>query len=243
MSETRSPDELVDAVVALQARLDTLETLVAVRASTRPTGDIEPTVRVNAKTGTLLLQGQTVNRADYPVLWQFAQDESLVISGLFTIGDGTLTFGLPDFRGRVIVGASPLAVGAKVGADSIVLVAGNMPVHDHTYTAAFHHVDHGHGSHGHGDSGVTNSIGQHGGHFPGTQFNAQLGPDYGLAAWNSGGTFNGQHQHTVDTGWASTIPNGVIGTHTLDINSAGNVSPTSLDNRQASLALNWLIYV
>ncbi len=58
-------------------------------------------------------------------------------------GDGTTTFCLPDYRGRVAVGWNPFApaaepyskIGGKAGDDAIVLTATQVPIHTHTVVA------------------------------------------------------------------------------------------------------------
>lgn len=63
-------------------------------------------------TGFLELNGQTVNREDYPRLWEMVDDYNLVNmvseaswsanKGKFSDGNGTTTFRLPDLRGQFI---------------------------------------------------------------------------------------------------------------------------------------------
>jgi microcystin-dependent protein len=53
-------------------------------------------------------------------------------------GDGRTTFGLPDLRGRLPVhqgtgfGLTPRNIGQKAGVETVVLTAGQLPVHTHT---------------------------------------------------------------------------------------------------------------
>jgi microcystin-dependent protein len=48
-------------------------------------------------------------------------------------GDGKTTFGIPDLRGRAIVGASPAYLaGTKGGVESATLATGQMPTHYHS---------------------------------------------------------------------------------------------------------------
>ncbi len=50
-------------------------------------------------------------------------------------GDGVVTFGLPDLRGRAIVGMSNgHTLGEKAGSETYTLLTANMPVHTHTAT-------------------------------------------------------------------------------------------------------------
>ncbi|WP_428718018.1 phage tail protein [Undibacterium curvum] len=47
-------------------------------------------------------------------------------------GDGSKTFGLPDLRGRTMVGQGPAYnLGTKGGAESVTLTSENMPQHNH----------------------------------------------------------------------------------------------------------------
>ena len=79
----------------------------------------------------------------------FAQGQLLAISSnsaLFSIlgttygGDGRSTFGLPDTRGRSVIGAgsgpglSAIALGLKGGAETVTLSVTNLPSHGHSAT-------------------------------------------------------------------------------------------------------------
>lgn len=60
--------------------------------------------------------------------------------GTFFGGDGRIEFGLPDLRGRAIVGATALttpldvayAIGEKAGTETVSLTADQMPAHTHS---------------------------------------------------------------------------------------------------------------
>jgi microcystin-dependent protein len=84
-----------------------------------------------------------------PKGWAFCQGQLLPISqntALFSLlgttygGNGTTTFALPDLRSRVPVGfgqgsgLSNYALGAVLGAENVVLLANQMPVHTHAIT-------------------------------------------------------------------------------------------------------------
>jgi microcystin-dependent protein len=82
-----------------------------------------------------------------PSGWAFCNGQTLPIQqyqALYTIlgtvygGDGQTTFGLPDLRGRVPIGAGPLqgngtnyVQGQKIGAETVTLQSSQMPVHTH----------------------------------------------------------------------------------------------------------------
>lgn len=81
--------------------------------------------------------------------WAFCDGQLLNVSSnmaLFSLlgttygGNGSTTFGLPDFRGRVPVhagsgagpGLSPVSIGTKSGSPTITLNSSNLPAHNHT---------------------------------------------------------------------------------------------------------------
>jgi microcystin-dependent protein len=110
----------------------------------------------------LLCDGRAVSRATYVDLWQ-------TIGGFYGTGDGTTTFNLPDFRGRVPAGPDNMgsgaagrltSIGALVGQaggeETHTLSTGEIPNHNHTLheTAHNHTVTVGDPGHTHhvGDS-------------------------------------------------------------------------------------------
>lgn len=78
------------------------------------TGDLKATAAAAAPTGWLLCDGSPVLRASYPGLFG-------VIGSTYGAGDGATTFNVPDYRGRVIVGAG---VGAGLTARSLGATGG-----------------------------------------------------------------------------------------------------------------------
>jgi microcystin-dependent protein len=220
VADDRPVGDVVDELGALKKLVEDMRTTLMARTSRRPTGDIEPTIRTTAKPDTLILDGSTPLRADYPVLWQWVQDQSLILTGLFTVGNGTTTFGLPDWRGKVLRGkAAAEAVGQAVGSDSLTLSTAQLPSHSHTAGNA--------GNHGHSFS--TDGAGSHGGHNSGS-FGVAAGS--GGAVSSNGDTSGGFHSHTGGTT--------NVADHTHTIGSTG--SGSSVDVRQASVAVNWLVY-
>ncbi len=84
-----------------------------------------------------------------PRSWAFCDGQILAISSntaLFSLlgttfgGDGRITFGLPDLRGRIAMhvgngpGLSTVAWGQKSGVENVTLALGNLPAHNHTAT-------------------------------------------------------------------------------------------------------------
>lgn len=224
----RALEDAVDIANSTRADLEDFKQTILARLALRPTGDIEETLRPTAKPGTLLLNGQTVNRADYPALWQWVQDQSLVGAGKpFGTGDGSTTFVLPNYAGKIARGVgSGETVGQLTGADSVTLTTAQLPSHNHNVSVADH------SSHFH--HGITAQDGAHGGHFPGSQFIAAAGSDYGLAAWNSGGVGSGTHNHGFDT------DSRTLSSHVVSQSAVG--SGAAIDIRQSAFAVNWLIY-
>lgn len=114
-----------------------------------------PTGSMFAYPGTALpggyewARGQTVNRADYPTLWAWAQAQTgLVITdaawlagayGNYSDGNGTTTFRVPDGRGRAAIGAGAgsggltnRALASIGGAETHTMTVAEMPAHVHT---------------------------------------------------------------------------------------------------------------
>lgn len=234
MADDRPVDDPAAQIAQLGRDLEDLRSTLLARLIRRPTGDVEPTVRTSAKPNTLILNGAAVSRTDYPDLWAWVQENSLVITGLFTVGDGSTTFGLPNMAGRVPVGAGTLgsdtyALGLLSGASTRVISTANMPAHDHNVSGG---TTNSAGGHDH-DGGTGAAGGNHGGHFPTAQFNAAAGPDLGVAAWN-GGIGNTAHSHGVGSDGDHT--------HSLSISESTVGSGTAFDVRQASIAINWLVW-
>ncbi|RZL14927.1 MAG: phage tail protein, partial [Hymenobacter sp.] len=84
-----------------------------------------------------------------PKGWMYCQGQLLPVlqnQALFTLlgttygGDGKNTFGLPDLRGRTIVGIgagpglSPISWGQQGGQEGVALTVNQIPPHSHTYS-------------------------------------------------------------------------------------------------------------
>lgn len=235
MADDRPIEGTEDQLGRLQRELEDLKSTMLARLPRRPTGDIESTIRTTPKDGTLLLQGQLVTRAAYPALWQWVVDQNLLRPGLFGPGDGTTTFGLPNFSGRVLIGVGTLGadtyvLGQEVGAAARALTLANMPAHDHNVTGSANSG----GSHFHAQNFQTGTGGGHWGH------NVGVGTLQGGTTNNIeyGDAFRGDHTHHVggDTGTTGSH------THSLNITEAVAGSGTAFDNRPPSIAVNWMIW-
>lgn len=228
MADDRPIDGPPEEIGRLTRELDELKAMVNARFARRPTGDIEPTIRATAKANTLLLQGQTISRTTYAGLWAWVQSNALVRPGLFTSGDNSTTFGLPNFSGRVPIGVGTLgtdtyALGALVGEARHVLTAAEMPSHNHSGTTA------GVGDHDH----LIGAGGLHNGHTSQSNVDHPTGTGYLHGHPPSWGNNNGNHGHPMD--WNGGHDHG------FTTSSAG--SGTAHENRQPSIAIGWLIWV
>jgi microcystin-dependent protein len=234
--DDRPLDDIAATIATLRAELDDLKSTMIARAPERPTGTVDMVLRNAPAPGTLFLNGQNVSRVLYLRLWAYANEQGLVVPGLFTVGDGSTTFGLPNWQGfspvGVKAGGDIAVLGAEVGAAVRALTLGNLPAHGHTGSASSA------GTHIHDTAnGFMGESGDHGGHFPGSSFNAAAGPDLGLAAWNSGGGNRGGHAHffTLD------ITPGGAHTHPVTINATGDGQ--AFDNRPPLKACHFAIWV
>ena len=97
-------------------------------------GDIKVSAVSAVPTGWLECDGAAVSRTTYSALFT-------AIGSTYGAGDGSTTFNVPDFRGRVVIGASASkAMGATGGSETHTLTVDEMPAHDHGASGA-----HGHG--------------------------------------------------------------------------------------------------
>jgi phage-related tail fiber protein len=81
--------------------------------SVTPVGSVMAFSSTSAPTGWLKLNGASLNRADYPALWAFAQASGNIVTdavwtatntGAFSTGNLTTTFRIPDLRGEFVRG-------------------------------------------------------------------------------------------------------------------------------------------
>jgi microcystin-dependent protein len=154
-------------------------------------------------------------------------------NNLFGPGDGTTTFTLPDFRGRVLMNADGTTpVGSSIGVNQRTLSADVLPSHSHNVT-----IDPG-GEHKHAVNIVSNASGSHAGHsdYP----NAIASNAGGGSGWTFPTSYNvsrGSHTHLV----SGNTETGTAHSHTISQSPVGGGQP--LDMRQASYAVNYLIWV
>ncbi|MDN5853486.1 MAG: tail fiber protein [Actinomycetia bacterium] len=213
MADDRALDDPASAIRKLRADLEDARATLLARVQRGAVGDIEATLRSSPRAGQLFLQGQTVTRTTYADLWAWIVEQGLSPS-VFGAGDGSTTFTLPDYRGRVLRGIGVGgAVGELLGADTPTLTTGQLPAHTH-------------GSAGSHDHGGTNSAGSHGGHSSGVANVVPPGSGVNLPSFYDAS--DGSHTHSINTD----------GGHTHA--SVGSGDP--LDVRQASFGGHWAIW-
>ena len=112
-----------------------------------PVGSMQAFAGSSAPTGWLLCNGTTASRTTYSNLYS-------VIGTTYGVGDGSTTFGLPDMRGRVPMGAgtgnqlnasgsgaitggtgmTARTAGAFGGEETHLLTTAETPAHTHTFS-------------------------------------------------------------------------------------------------------------
>lgn len=106
--------------------------MVSVNGRTTETayvGEIRSITGTTAPTGWLLCTGGTVAIATYPLLY--------AVLGTTYGGDGVTTFGLPDMRGRTILGANgTYPLGSSGGSANATLTTNELPAHNHAFMAS-----------------------------------------------------------------------------------------------------------
>ena len=111
-----------------------------------PTGSVLEFAGSAAPTGFLLCDGTLRNRTTYAALFA-------VIGTTYGIGDGSTTFGVPDKRGRVAIGAGTgtgltlRTLGVTGGEETHALTVAELAAHNHTATQVAHNhtaTDSGH---------------------------------------------------------------------------------------------------
>lgn len=234
MADDRPLETTEEAVGRIDGKIADLESTLLARLARRPTGDIEMAFRGTPKPGTLFLQGQTLNRIDYPDLWAWAQASGSVVAGGYTAGNGTTTFTLPDMRDRFLVGASAaIPLGGTGGAATRALVIANLPSHNHNVTGSGSTGSAG--SHSHG--GVVDNSGVHSGHNSGAVTGID-NPGGGLSIASSTQNNNGGHTHSFGTDIAA----GHTHTVSVSITEALVGSGTAFDTRPPWLGVNVAVW-
>lgn len=233
MPDDREAADLVETVRALTKQVEDLRSTTLARIDRRPVGDVEFAFRAAAKPGTLFMQGQTLSRVTYAALWQWAQDHGAVVTGGYGSGDGSTTFTLPDWRGRVPIGVgtgagSTVALGQLLGAATVTLTEAQMPSHTHTGST-------GSDSHSHNPSnGSMTSAGSHGAHNGGShELMNGTGNVYTKPSLSN--ESGGSHTHGFDLDIDSDTHS-----HTISLTNTGGGG--SHENRPPAFGVNYAVW-
>lgn len=184
-----------------------------------PVGTPIPVMTNTLPAQCLWADGRNVSRTTYSALFAIFQ-------GLYGIGDGTTTFGIPDLRGRAIVGrdniggtdagrlagaaiiyGDRLTTSSALGLGTNTLAIAHLPPHNHP-------------------GGTTDVQGLH---------SHQYSQNPTISNFGGGPSFSGGPQQ----GDGVTAPAGAHG-HNVFLPSQGSSTP--LNNVQPSLICNWAIY-
>jgi microcystin-dependent protein len=117
-------------VTPLDSRVTNLESQVNA-ISVAEAGDLKLSARSAPSAGWLLCDGTAVSRTTYSVLFA-------AIGIDYGPGDGSTTFNLPDYRGRVPVGVGVHGDVSARGANEGALAANRRPRHRHTVNDPTH---------------------------------------------------------------------------------------------------------
>jgi microcystin-dependent protein len=169
-----------------------------------PTGSITMYVSSTAPTGWLLCDGTAYSRTTYSALFA-------VIGTTYGVGNGTTTFNIPTFTGRLPLGfqSGTYSMAGTGGSTTVTLQTTNLPAHNHTVT------DSGH-SHGITDPGHQHNLT----HF----FNVQAGS--ATQCW----TISSGSQRTIQVDRATTGISINTGTASLSCSQTGSGSAFNIQN-------------
>ena len=135
-----------------------------------PTGSLIDWPAAAPPAGFLLCDGSAVSRTTYATLYA-------LLGSTYGAGDGSTTFNLPDFRGRVAVGLGTQADVAALGQNDGAPLASRRPRHFHANTLTL--PDHGHGVTDPGHIHLHRGGGSGVGGLPSTNASAGVQPDNG----------------------------------------------------------------
>ena len=127
--------------------MDTIDTtMYTISQGIVPTGTLLDFAGAAAPTGYVLCYGQAIDRTTYATLFA-------VVGTTYGIGDGSTTFNVPDFRGRVAAGKDNMGGSAAnritnavsgITATNLGAVGGDQNSQSHTHTATVTDAGHLH---------------------------------------------------------------------------------------------------
>ncbi len=128
-----------DDIGAINVKIDSvLQTIAGIKSNgvSFAVGDFKTSAIQSDHTGFLICNGRAVSRVAYSALFN-------VIGTSFGTGDGSSTFNLPDFRGKVFgaigqgSGLSSRIIGSSVGAETHTLTQDQTPLKNHSHVEQF----------------------------------------------------------------------------------------------------------
>lgn len=122
-----SQPNIPDFFAAQQDYIEQLNAMLGVMRASQPIiGEVRMLAHATPPAGWLVCNGMAVSRTDFAALYA-------AVGVAYGPGDGETTFDLPDFTGRVAVGAPP---GETGGSSSIILMPDQIPAHSHGIDSA-----------------------------------------------------------------------------------------------------------
>jgi len=191
------------AVTATHTQINAVTTLSA-------SGFISMWPTPTAPTGFLLCNGLTVSRTTYAALFA-------VVGTIFGVGDGSTTFGLPNYTDRMPIGAGSLyAANGQGGSKDAITVS-----HTHTGSTGTQSADHTHTA----TSTFTGSaLATH---------NHSFGGAPGGGGGGGGGDYNTSYGSTTVSAVSAGTPAGTVATSNSGV-SANHTHAVSVDATGAS---------
>lgn len=222
-----------------------LAEIAAATAAPVPVGTVVAYAGTAAPTNWIFCFGQAISRAGFPLLFA-------VLGTAYGAGDGSTTFNLPDFRGRVIAGKGNMGgvsanrltgqagglngdnLGATGGAETHALTEAQLAAHVHTVDMGAEQNTGSAGSHTHGLSATF------------TYRNRAKSGDGGeVADLTSTGDVKGVSVSVASTTYTGTGANGSQHFHSFDIpafNSGSKGSGQAHNNVQPTIIQNLMIF-
>jgi len=169
-----------------------------------PAGVIQMWPTASAPAGFLLCNGAAVSRTTYAALFA-------VTGTTFGAGDGSTTFNLPNYAGRMPIGVgSGYSLAGTGGSATTTLSVGNLPSHSHNYSGTTGGTSNGHthtiSDPGHAHSITTGNSGSYGGPYIQSRGGTEQGGGTNGASTGITGTNGQSSDHTHN--FSGTTDNG-----------------------------------